>query len=390
MSVWILPDHIADVLPAQARQIEELRRSLLDTACSYGYELVIPPAMEYLTSLLTGTGSDLNLQTFKLVDQLSGRSMGLRADTTPQVARIDAHLLGRPGVARLCYCGSVFHTKPAKPSATREPLQLGAELYGYAGVEADIEIVLLALDCLKRAGVANITLDLAEVGLVDDLMELTQLPEDRVKQLNAALEMKDLSQLQVLLADVAEPARSLIAGLSKTFGGLEVLEQAEQKFAAHPSLVLRLQRMRQVAASVQAAHPDVTLLIDLADNQGWSYYNGLRFAAYAAQSGQVVLRGGRYDGVGAVFGHQTGRDRPAVGFSLDLKELTAAVAPSPLRKAIQTVWQNDANWQAAVAQLRTAGETVVCTMPGTEHEAQEFDCDRELKLQNGAWQVHAV
>jgi ATP phosphoribosyltransferase regulatory subunit len=399
MSVWILPDHLADILPKQARHIEALRRTLLDTAAAYGYELVMPPSLEYLQSLLTGTGSALNLQTFKLVDQLSGRSMGLRADTTPQVARIDAHLLGRSGVSRLSYCGSVFHTKPSKPHATREPLQLGAELYGYAGVAAEIEIVQLALDCLKTAGAQNLTLDMGDVGVVDAIMDMAGLADDAQAALHNALQAKDQSTLADLLAAVPQPARSLLASVAGAFGQPEaVLSQLQADFAAHPVLLARLAQLRSLVASVQMAHPDVQLLVDMADNQGWRYYTGLRFTVYAAQAGQAkatgqstgldILRGGRYDGVGAVFDQGS---RPAVGFSLDIKELLGAVAQPTARTAIQAQWQADPAWHAAVAALRAAGQTVICQLPddlaADSNGHTDFCCDRQLALQGGAWQV---
>jgi ATP phosphoribosyltransferase regulatory subunit len=396
MSVWILPDHLADILPKQARHIEALRRSLLDTAAAYGYELVMPPSLEYLQSLLTGTGSALNLQTFKLVDQLSGRSMGLRADTTPQVARIDAHLLGRSGVSRLSYCGSVFHTKPSKPHATREPLQLGAELYGYAGVAAEIEIVQLALDCLKKASLQGLTLDVGDVGVVDAIMDMAGLADDAQAALHEALQAKDQSTLAELLAGVPQPARALLQSVSEAFGQPDVvLDKLQADFSAHPVLLARLAQLRVLVASVQAAHPDVALLVDMADNQGWSYYTGLRFTVYAAQpghaTGQDILRGGRYDGVGAEFCHHSGSSRPAVGFSLDVKELLGAVAQPTARTAIRAVWNAAPAWQAAVAALRTAGQTVICQLPDEEAAGSsghtEFCCDRQLALQGGAWQV---
>ncbi len=396
MSVWILPDHLADVLPNQARQIEALRRNLLDTAAVYGYELVIPPSLEYLQSLLTGTGSALNLQTFKLVDQLSGRSMGLRADTTPQVARIDAHLLGRAGVSRLSYCGSVFHTKPSKPHATREPLQLGAELYGYAGVAAEIEIVQLALDCLKKAGLRGLTLDVGDVGVVDTIMDMANLAEDAQAALHQALQAKDQSSLAELLQGVSQPARGLLASVAQAFGQPDaVLAQLERDFAQQPALLARLAQLRQLVASVQAAHPDVPCLLDMADNQGWNYYTGLRFTVYAAESGQDIVRGGRYDGVGAVFGLEAAKSRPAVGFSLDLKELLGATPAAAPRAAILATWALDPAWQAAVAALRAAGQTVICRLPSENASAAaeqasghtEFCCDRQLTLVSGAWQV---
>src|SRR3954453_237083 len=207
MSAWVLPDHIADVLPSEARHIEELRRELLDTARGYGYELVMPPLLEHLESLLSGTGEALDLQTFKLVDQLSGRSMGLRADTTPQVARIDAHLLNRAGVARLCYCGPVLHTRPDRPYASREPLQFGAEIYGHAGLEADLEVLLLALDCLKATRVGNLTVDMADVRIVRSLLAGVAVDAAMLARLHAALGAKNASDLALLTREFPTPAR---------------------------------------------------------------------------------------------------------------------------------------------------------------------------------------
>lgn len=389
MSAWLLPDHIADVLPSEARHIEELRRELLDTARGYGYELVIPPLVEHLESLLTGTGEALDLQTFKLVDQLSGRTLGVRADTTPQVARIDAHLLGRGGVTRLCYCGPVLHTRPERALATREPLQLGAEIYGYAGREADLEVVSLALDSLRVAGVTGLSVDWADARIVRALLAGVLVDPQQLTEVRAALAAKDASEVTELTHRFPEPARSSLRILVGLYGGPEVLDEAERSLSAHAGVSEALDTLRWLSGRIEG----VPLSFDLADARGWGYYTGARFAIYAEGAGDAVVRGGRYDGVGAVFGHKLDRERPAVGFSLELKQLARLSATRPLRAAIRAPWGDDAappGLAAAVAALRQRGETVVCVLPGQDSELDEFDCDRELVHQAGRWLVVAL
>ncbi len=386
MSAWVLPDHISDVLPSEARHIEELRRELLDTARSYGYELVMPPQLEYLESLLTGTGEALDLQTFKLVDQLSGRTMGLRADTTPQVARIDAHLLNRSGVARLCYCGPVLHTAPAKPHATREPLQLGAEIYGHAGAEADLEVLLLAIDCLHRAGVKDITVDLADARLVRSLLTGVSATPSLLEQVHAALAAKDAATLAELTVSFPASNRDGLAVLVHLYGDDKVLIEAEKAFQNNNSMREQLLNLKQMADRIQAAQPQVKVSFDLADSRGYAYYTGVRFAIYTPGATDALVRGGRYDEVGSVFG----RNRPAAGFSLDVKELVGVVPTRALKAAVRAPWGEEAQLRAAVQGLRARGETVVCVLPGHEHEVQEFTCDRELVQAAGQWVVKAI
>ncbi len=386
MSAWVLPDHIADVLPSEARHIEELRRKLLDTARGYGYELVMPPLLEHLESLLTGTGEALDLQTFKLVDQLSGRTLGLRADTTPQVARIDAHLLGRAGLTRLCYCGPVLHTRPARPHATREPLQFGAEIYGHAGPEADLEVLQLALDCLRAAQVGDLQLDLADARIVASLLEGQDLSQAQRHDIHAALAVKDPQRLALLTSHLPAERRDGLLALVTLYGDIGVLDQAAQRLPQLPDIVQALAQLRWLAGQVQGAK----LSFDLGDSRGYAYYSGTRFAIYAAGAADALVRGGRYDGVGAVFGHHIERDRPAVGFSLDLKELVAAVPAAPLRAAIRAPWRDAPTLRAAIAALRQAGETVVCVLPGHESEIDEFHCDRELIEAAGQWVIQAI
>jgi ATP phosphoribosyltransferase regulatory subunit len=386
MSAWVLPDHIADVLPSEARHIEELRRQLLDTARGYGYELVMPPLLEHLESLLSGTGEALDLQTFKLVDQLSGRSMGLRADTTPQVARIDAHLLNREGVARLCYCGPVLHTRPDRPHATREPLQFGAEIYGHAGLEADTEILLLALDCLQAAGIGQgLIVDLADARIIRALFAGVPVEASVLARVHAALVAKDASELHALTRDFPASSRDGLRALVQLYGDESVLDEAAKALKGTPAVSTALAGLKQLAASLQG---DSTRQIsfDLADLRGYAYYSGMRFGIYVPGAADALVRGGRYDEVGAVFG----RNRPAVGFSLDVRELVGVLPARPLRAAIRAPWSDAAGLRQAIAGLRKAGETVVCVLPGHGSEIDEFHCDRELVEQAGQWQVRAI
>lgn len=382
MSAWILPDHIADVLPSEARHIEELRRGLLDTARSYGYELVIPPLLEHLESLLTGAGEALNLQTFKLVDQISGRSMGLRADTTQQVARIDAHLLNRRGVTRLCYCGPVLHTRPEKPHATREPLQFGAEIYGHAGLEADVEALTLAAECLRVAGLFDFTIDLADVRVVRQILDGAELSEGLCTQLQAALVRKDTAELEKLSSSLTEQTRQGLLALPYLYGDESVLDRASEALSFIPGIQHIIDELREFASTF----PSERISFDLCDLRGYSYYSGVRFAVFTEGASDAVVRGGRYDEVGAVFG----RNRPAAGFSLDLKQLASVVPGKALRPAIRAPWCVNHELNETIVSLRRTGETVVCVLPGHESEVDEFDCDRELVEVSGRWVVKSI
>ena len=382
MSAWVLPDHIADVLPSEARRIEELRRELLDTARSYGFELVMPPLLEHLESLLTGTGEALDLQTFKLVDQLSGRMMGLRADTTPQVARIDAHLLNRQGVTRLCYCGPVLHTRPDRPHATREPLQFGAEIYGHAGLEADLEALMLALDCLRASSVNDLTVDMADARIVRALLEGVTLAPSGLAALHAALAAKDVRALALLTSDFPPAARDGLLRLLSLYGDAGVLATAQQVLPDRPMLRAALEQLQWLGSQIEGAQ----VSYDLGDLRGYAYYSGARFAIYTPGATDALVRGGRYDEVGAVFG----RNRPAVGFSLDVKELVGVAARRPLKAAIRAPWGESPSLRAAIAGLRERGETVVCVLPGHGSELDEFECDRELVDAGVAWAVKTL
>jgi ATP phosphoribosyltransferase regulatory subunit len=385
-SAWLLPEHIADVLPAEARRIEELRRQWLDLARGYGFELVMPPLLEHLESLLSGTGRELDLKTFKLVDQLSGRTLGVRADTTPQAARIDAHLLNRSGVTRLCYCGPVLHTRPQGLHATREPLQLGAEIFGHAGLEADLEVQELALDGLQAAGVRQLTLDLGDARIVRSVLAGVPLDAAALLDLVAALTAKDGSTVQAIAARCPAETREGLAALLDLYGGDEVLDVAQRRLPARAPIAAALQDLRWLAGHVRQSYPDVNLGFDLSDMSGYAYYSGVRFTVFGQGSTDSLARGGRYDEVGAIFG----RNRPAVGFSLDLKVLSGVSASAPVRAAVRAPWGESAALRSAIRRLREAQQTVVCILPGHEQESQEFECDRELIEVDGQWVLRAL
>ncbi len=317
MMKWLLPEYIEDILPAEAMRIETLRRRILDLFFDSRYELVMPPLIEYTDSLLTGTGHDLELRTFKVVDQLSGRMMGLRADITPQVARIDAHLLNREGVTRLCYCGSVLHTRPAGPAVTREPIQIGAELFGDAGVDADLEILLLLCRALELAAARNARIDIGHVAVFRSLA--AELAPELEAELFAALQKKDVPALKQLTKGLSAKTREALLLLPELYGGIEVLDTAEKKLPRIPALTQALATLRKLAAG-----SSLPASLDLAELRGYHYHSGVVFDAYceggATAVSQPVARGGRYDEVGKAFG----RARPATGFSIDLRSLAAA------------------------------------------------------------------
>jgi ATP phosphoribosyltransferase regulatory subunit len=346
----------------------------------------MPPLLEHLESLLSGTGRELDLQTFKLVDQLSGRTMGLRADTTPQVARIDAHLLNRQGVARLCYCGPVLRARADGPQATREPLQFGAEIYGHAGLEADLEVIELALDGLASTGIEQPVLDLGDARIVRGALAGVVADTTRLADVVAALAAKDAGALAGLSEGFPAEARAALRSLLTLYGGDEVLANARRQLPQRTLITQALDDLAWLAEHVRRSHPRVRLGFDLADMRGYAYYSGARFAIYAEGAADALVRGGRYDEVGAVFG----RNRPAVGFSLDLKALAAVAAAEAPRAAIRAPWGQDEGLRAAIRRLRDGGETVVCALPGHEQESQEYDWDRELVAVDGRWALRAL
>ena len=377
---WVLPDHIQDALPSDAHQLETLRRRLLDAFRVRGYQLVMPPLLEYLDSLTTGAGRDLALRTFTLVDQLSGRTMGVRADMTPQVTRIDAHLLNRQGVSRLCYCGSVLHTLPSTLTATREPLQLGAELYGHAGIEADVEILRLLAEVLRLAEVPASRIDIGHVGIFHALAARAGLVPGREEELFDLLQAKDVPELRRVLADVAEPARSALLALPELYGGPEVLDEAAARLPQDAEITALLDELRQLAAALA----DLPVSFDLADLRGYHYHSGVVFAAYGADSPAALALGGRYDRVGKAFG----RARPAVGFSLDLRELVWRLpTATAMAGAVLAPLDGDAALAEEVAVLRARGEIVVTALPGHHGTWNEAGCDRQLVKRGDRWAV---
>lgn len=374
MRRWLLPESIADALPEEARHIERLRRLLLDTFSGAGYELVMPPLLEYLESLLTGTGRDLDLRTFKLVDQLSGRTMGVRADITPQVARIDAHLLNRDGVVRLCYCGSVLHTLPATLLATREPLQIGAEIYGHGGAEADAEVIRLLADALAAARVEASRIDLGHVGIFKALVRRAGASGEHEGELLGALQTKDVPGLRSLVRDMPEPERSAFLALSDLYGDVVVLDQAMRTLPADPQIEHALAVLRGLGRSLGG----LPVSFDLADLRGYHYHSGVVFAAYCAAYPGAIALGGRYDEVGRFFG----RGRPATGFSLDLRELARVAPAEGASRPIMAPWRDDPALLETIRTLRGRGEVVIVELPGHTCGAA-----RRIEQRGGSWVV---
>lgn len=379
---WLLPESIADALPVESARIESARRVLLDLFHVRGYEFVMPPMLEYLESLLTGTGKDLDLRTFKLVDQLSGRTLGVRADITPQAARIDAHLLNHQGVTRLSYCGSVLHTLPASIGASREPLQIGAELYGYAGIEADLEIVRMLADALAAVRLPASRIDLGHVGIFQALAEAAGLSAEAEQNCLSLLQAKDVPGLQAAIGSVAAPFAQALLKLPALYGGSEVLDRAATELPALPAITSALAGLRQLLA----AAPDLPFSIDLSDLRGYHYHNGVVFAAYCPGYPAAIALGGRYDGAGAVFG----RARPATGFSLDLRELARLLPAAQTAGAILSPHHgHDAALAQEISRLRGQGEVVVELLPG-ETACEGPRCDRKLVRVGAHWIIEAI
>ncbi len=379
---WLLPEAIEDVLPRDAACIEALRRSLLDEFARNGYEFVIPPLLEYVESLLPGSGHDLDLRTFKLVDQISGRSMGLRADITPQVARIDAHLLNRKGVTRLCYCGSTLHTLPAGFNATREPLQIGAELYGHAGLEADIEVIRLLAAALGNCEIQVSRFDLGHVAVFRALAKLAGLAPEAEEELFGALQGKDVPTVRELVGGVADPVRSALLVLPELYGDRRVLARAARALPALPEISAALSELQRLADALAG----LPLSFDLADLRGYHYHSGVAFAAYCAGNPSAVALGGRYDD----FGRSYGRARPATGFSMDLRELARLSPDEEPRGAILAPWPEDDAMHAEALRLRAHGERVVLALPGHEGTWREAGCDRILVRSGDNWIIESL
>jgi ATP phosphoribosyltransferase regulatory subunit len=379
---WLLPEYTADALPQEAAQIERLRRAVLDLFRVRGYEFVMPPMLQYLDSLLTGSGSDLKLRTFKLVDQLSGRTLGVRADITPQVARIDAHLLNRTGVTRLCYCDSVLHTLPASQASSREPIQLGAELYGYAGVEADLEAIRLMAAALDCAGTPASRIDLGHVGIFRALSNAAGLDAEAEVAVLQLLQTKDIPGLRQRCAGLAEPYRSALIRLPELYGDAQTLETAACELPQLPEITSALETLR----NLQSSMPELPLSFDLSDLRGYNYHNGVVFAAYYPGFPSAIALGGRYDGAGKAFG----RDRPATGFSMDLREVARLSALETCSGAILAPYAGADDALAKVINtLREQGEVVVQLLSG-EACIEGPLLDRQLIEHQGQWIIQAI
>jgi len=388
---WLLPEGIEELLPPQAAELDRLRRKLLDLFQRWGYELVMPPLVEYLDSLLTGTGNDLDIQTFKLTDQVSGRLLGVRADMTPQVARIDAHrLAARAGPVRLCYHGTVLNTRGDGLGGSRSFTQIGAELYGHAGVESDSEMLCLMLETLQAAGVNEVFIDLGHVGIFRALSVAAGLSETQESQLFDALQRKAVPEIEALLAEwrLADDIGARLKELAWLNGGVEVLVRARQCLGDDATIVAALGQLEGLAEFVGRQRPEVSLHFDLAELRGYHYHTGVVFAAYVRGQGRAIAQGGRYDDIGRVFG----RSRPATGFSANLNGLMrlAGVAATPGRGIFAPAC-GDAMLQASLAEkvtaLRASGERVVAGLPGQVGGAAEAGCKRILVVVSGQWVI---
>jgi len=385
MRAWLLPEYIEDVLPDEARRVERVRRLILDDFAVHGYELVMPPLLEYVDSLLTGTGHDLDLQTFKLVDQLSGRMLGVRADITPQVARIDAHLLNRSGVTRLCYSGSVLRTRPEGLNRTREPLQIGAEIYGHVGIESDLEVQRLMLRALRIAGVREVSLDIGHVAVFRALLRRARVSRELESDLFQAMQTKDAPAIATLARGLDRVTRDALAALPGLYGGPEVLARARRVLPALPEIRAALRDLS--ALSKQFADLVPIRSYDLGELRGYHYHSGVVFAAYANARPNALAQGGRYDEVGKAFG----RARPATGFSMDLRELVAAGGDvSRLSRVLAPYRPDDRVLQQRIAALRGRGVVVVEDLPGHARYRSELGCERELVRQKGRWIVQRI
>ena len=384
---WILPEGIEELLPKDAHQIEMLRRRLLDMFSTWGYELVIPPFVEYTESLLTGTGSDLDLQTFKLIDQKSGRMMGIRADMTPQVARIDAHQLGREQPTRLCYMGTVLRTQADDLSNKRSLMQIGAELYGNEDVASDVEVIRLMLAMLASVQLGEIYLDIGHVEIFRGLAQQAGLDEQQEARLFDALQRKAAPEITELLneAGIDKNNRAMLAELIWLNGGIEVLAKARGVLkSADPEVHKAIDNLEVIAKQLQKYNPQVELHFDLAELRGYNYHTGAVFAAYKPGIGQSIAHGGRYDHIGEVFG----RARPATGFTADLRTLVEnARSPEKPVYAIFSPNNDDEVLMKAINELREQGERVVVALPGQSHDAESMGCDRKLEKQKSKWVV---
>jgi len=383
MRNWLLPEYIEDVLPSEAARLESLRRQLLDLFKVHGYQYVIPPTLEYLESLITGTGHDLDLATFKVVDQLTGRLMGIRADMTPQAARIDAHMLNHQGVSRLCYAGTVLRTKPDGLAHTREPLQLGAELFGHAGIESDIEIHRLMVKALQTLGLKELHIDFSHVAIFESLVKAGDINANLEQALYAALQSKDKASVALLAVNLDASVKQALMDLTDLNGDASVLEKAEQQLPKLPAISKALADLRIVASQLNDLNVNVSF--DLSELRGYHYHSGIVFAAYAKGYTGPIALGGRYDEVGLAFG----RARPATGFSLDLRGAVTALTPAVNSKAILAPAGEDKTLLSTIESLRADGQIVIQALPNSTSDIVELNCDKQLVYSNNQWQIES-
>ena len=384
---WILPEGIEEVLPEQAARFEMIRRLLLDMYAAWGYELVIPPTIDFIDSLLTGTGHDLDLQTFKLVDQLSGRTLGIRADMTPQVARIEAHQLQRDVPTRLCYIGTVLHTVPECIGDSRSPMQVGAELYGHAGVESEVEIIGLMLQTFSLLEIDDIYMDLGNVDIYRGLAKQAGLSKEIEGQLFEMLQRKAVTEINALLDSLAidQGMKDMLSGLPSLNGGVEVIAKARKLLhAADQQVQKAIDYLEKTAELTTQRFGDIKLHFDLSELQGYHYKTGVVFAAFVPELGQAIARGGRYDDIGEIFG----RARAATGFSTDLKVLDRLSKKqfAPADKILAPC-DGDPGLKDKIAALRAQGVTVVEQLPGQLADARAMGCNKSLCLIDGQWQI---
>jgi len=390
INCWLLPDGIEDILPKQAREIERLRRCILDLYHSWGYDLVIPPLVEFTDSLLSGTGADLDLLTFKMTDQLSGRQMGVRADITPQTARMDAHSLHRNGPTRLCYAGSVLYTRPRSALETRSPIQVGVELYGESSLTADIEVISLMVETLKLAKMDKAQLDLGHVGIYQSLVKMLDMEDSKERELFDLLQRKAITELNAwIIANVTDPS---IAGMLREFphlaGDTGVIERARSVLASAPAEAQQaLDELESIATDTLQRAPQLGVHIDLSELRGCRYHTGVVFAAFAPGHGQAIGNGGRYDYIGETFG----RSRPATGFSLNLKALACLNdAGTQGTKGIFAPVDDGADQWDEIQRLRAQGERVVCGFASQKVDFDELGCDRQLVRKKSGFRVESI
>lgn len=385
---WLLPDGIEEILAPEARAIEQLRRQLLDHYRSWGYQLVMTPMVENLDSLLTGTAHSLQLQTFTVVDQLSGKQMGIRSDMTPQVARLDAHQLAADSaINRLSYCGHLLHTKPSGVNSSRAPLQIGAEIFGSDSLQSDIEVISLMIETLQMAGINQLSIDLGHVGIFSQLMQQYGLDSLQEKQLFDKLQRKSIPEIDSYLTELKldDEQSKVLKQLAWLNGDIDTIAQAKQLFATgYDDILAYLNDIESVAQTLQASYPDVDIHCDLSELRGYEYHTGLVFSAFVAGQGTEIARGGRYDNVGALFGEA----RPATGFSTDLIALqrlsSHQLKPENNILAPQT---DDKECCDLIKKLRDQGEVVIVDVSQGQQTAEQQNCNKIIQKQGSQWLV---